>query len=94
MSVATGQRSLGDPGQIFPLAPPLLSGCLLTNDAQISFRSISMTTTRGSMSRCSIRPPTGIARWAPPLPVVAVLTFTGLKEVTADGTARAKAMRA
>ena len=35
MSVATGQRSLGDPGQIFPLAPPLLSGCRLTSDAQM-----------------------------------------------------------
>ena len=36
-SEATGQRSLGDPSLLFPLYPPLLTGCPRTSSAEMQY---------------------------------------------------------
>lgn len=68
-SLATGQRSLGDPSITYPLWPPLTSGCPRTSTAEIAYPlEVSYDYARVDPSLFSREPGPDIARWAPLLP--------------------------
>ncbi|PWT79761.1 MAG: threonine synthase, partial [Acidobacteria bacterium] len=68
-STAIGQRSLGDPNLVFPLYPPLVSGCPRTSSAEMQY-PLEITYDYNKVSREIFRqePLPGLARWAPLLP--------------------------
>jgi threonine synthase len=68
-SAAIGQRSLGDPSLMFPLYPPLLSGCPRTSGAEMQYPlEIAYDYSKVSKDLFRQAPLPGIARWAPLLP--------------------------
>src|SRR5258707_12966900 len=71
-SAAVGQRSLGDPGLLFPLYPPLLSGCPRTSGPQMQY-PLEIDYDYGKIPIGLFRQPPlpGLARWAPILPPLA-----------------------
>lgn len=68
-SAAIGQRSLGDPSLLFPLAPPLLRGCPRTSTADMQF-PLEIDFDYAKVSKDIFRQPPlpGLQRWAPLLP--------------------------
>jgi threonine synthase len=68
-SAAIGQRSLGDPSLLFPLAPPLLRGCPRTSTADMQF-PLEIDFDYSKVSKEIFRQPPlpGLQRWAPLLP--------------------------
>lgn len=68
-SAATGQRSLGDPSLLFPLAPPLLRGCPRTSTADMQFPlEIDFDYCKVASEIFRQPPLPGLQRWAPLLP--------------------------
>jgi threonine synthase len=74
-SLATGQRSLGDPAVAFPLWPPLTGGCPRTSTEELAYPvDVTYSYDRADKalfgrSRDEPCPPgRGIGRWAPLLP--------------------------
>ncbi|TQF07142.1 pyridoxal-phosphate dependent enzyme [Kitasatospora acidiphila] len=75
-SLATAQRSLGDPGISYPLWPPLTAGCPRTSTDDVSYpvevdyaydrADPALFSTGGGVGRGS-----GLDRWAPLLPPLA-----------------------
>jgi threonine synthase len=71
-SEAIGQRSLGDPSLLFPLAPPLLRGCPRTSTANMQYPlEIDFDYTKISKNIFQQPPLPGLQRWAPLLPPLA-----------------------
>jgi threonine synthase len=71
-SAAIGQRSLGDPSILFPLYPPLLTGCPRTSTAEMQYPlEIDYDYSKISKSLFAQAPLPGLARWAPLLPPLA-----------------------
>ncbi len=71
-SEAIGQRSLGDPSLLFPLYPPLLTGCPRTSSAEMQYPlEIAFDYSKISMKLFRQAPLPGLARWAPLLPPLA-----------------------
>ncbi|GAA3107132.1 threonine synthase [Streptosporangium carneum] len=77
-SLATGQRSLGDPSVTYPLWPPLTSGCPRTSTAELAYpvevdyaydRTPDDLFSRGRTRKA------GLDRWASLLPPLAVPTL-------------------
>jgi len=70
-SLATGQRSLGDPSVAYPLWPPLTAGCPRTSDADTAYPlEVDYAYDRvpaDLFTRAAARP-AGHDRWAPLLP--------------------------
>jgi threonine synthase len=71
-SAAVGQRSLGDPSLLFPLDPPLLSGCPRTSGPEMQY-PLEIDYDYGKVSaKLFAQPPLpGLQRWAPLLPPLA-----------------------
>ncbi len=71
-SAAIGQRSLGDPSLLFPLAPPLLRGCSRTSTPDMQY-PLEIDFDYEKISRDIFRQPPlpGLQRWAPLLPPLA-----------------------
>jgi threonine synthase len=68
-STAIGQRSLGDPGRLFPLYPPLVMGCPATSSAAMQYPlEIDYDYERVGAELLRRAPLPGIDRWAPLLP--------------------------
>jgi threonine synthase len=68
-STATGQRSLGDPSLLFPLDPPLLTGCPRTSTAEMQYPlEIDYDYSRVPPAIFAQPPLPGLHRWAPLLP--------------------------
>ncbi|MEV7028207.1 hypothetical protein AB0O00_39590, partial [Kitasatospora sp. NPDC093558] len=73
-SLATGQRSLGDPALGYPLLPPLTAGCPRTSTAEVSYPAevdyaygeVDAEALFGPSARYD--GPAGLERWAPLLP--------------------------
>src|SRR5262249_36072840 len=71
-SAAIGQRSLGDPSIVFPLYPPLITGCPRTSTAEMQYPlEIDYDYSKISKSLFAQAPLPGLARWAPLLPPLA-----------------------
>jgi threonine synthase len=71
-STAIGQRSLGDPGRLFPLFPPLVMGCPATSSAAMQYPlEIDYDYERVGAQLLRQPPLPGIERWAPLLPPLA-----------------------
>ena len=71
-STAIGQRSLGDPTQVFPLYPPLLRGCPASSTADMQYPlEVDYDYERVEPSLFDQPPLPGIERWAPLLPPLA-----------------------
>jgi threonine synthase len=71
-SAAVGQRSLGDPTLLFPLYPPLLTGCPRTSGAEMQYPlEIDYDYSKISRSLFEQAPLPGLSRWAPLLPPLA-----------------------
>lgn len=71
-STAIGQRSLGDPSLLFPLYPPLLSGCPRTSGPDMQYPlEIDYDYDTVSAGLFQQPPLPGLQRWAPVLPPVA-----------------------
>jgi threonine synthase len=69
VSAAIGQRSLGDPNQLFPLDPPLTRGCPRSSTPDMQFPlEIDFDYARISSEVYRQPPLPGIYRWAPALP--------------------------
>jgi threonine synthase len=69
LSVATGQRSIGDPNQLFPLDPPLLRGCPSSSTADMQYPlEIDFDYAKSSSEFYRQPPLPGIYRWAALLP--------------------------
>ena len=68
-SAAIGQRSLGDPSQVYPLDPPLLTGCPQTSGPDMQY-PLEIAYDYSAVSPEIFRQPPlpGLARWAPLLP--------------------------
>jgi threonine synthase len=68
-SAAVGQRSLGDPSLLFPLDPPLPTGCPRTSTAEMQY-PLEIDYDYGKIPRTLFAQPPlpGLARWAPILP--------------------------
>ncbi|GAA4101334.1 threonine synthase [Nonomuraea soli] len=68
-SLATGQRSLGDPAIRFPLWPPLTAGCPETSTAEVAY-PVEVDYDYADVSPELFKQPPlpDIARWAPLLP--------------------------
>ncbi|QEV18176.1 threonine synthase [Streptomyces alboniger] len=70
-SLATGQRSLGDPSVRFPLWPPLTAGCPVTSNDSVSYPvEVDYAYDRVPAGLFATAPgqPRGHERWAPLLP--------------------------
>jgi threonine synthase len=68
-SAAIGQRSLGDPSLLFPLYPPLLTGCPGTSGEDMQYPlEIAYDYSRISENTFRQPPLPGLERWAPLLP--------------------------
>jgi threonine synthase len=68
-STAIGQRSLGDPSLLFPLYPPLVTGCPRTSSAEMQYPlEIAYDYTRVPREIFRQEPLPGLMRWAPLLP--------------------------
>jgi threonine synthase len=71
-SLATRQRSLGDPSLLFPLAPPLLRGCPRTSTPDMQYPlEIDFDYAKISKDIFCQPPLPGLLRWAPLLPPLA-----------------------
>lgn len=71
-SLATGQRSLGDPAIVYPLWPPLTGGCPRTSTAEIAYPlEIDFDYGRVPADLFDGSPSPGFERWAPLLPPLA-----------------------
>jgi threonine synthase len=71
-SLAIGQRSLGDPGQSFPLAPPLTEGCPVTSSTEIQYPlEVDYDYARVPLALFDQFPAAGLERWSPLLPPLA-----------------------
>jgi threonine synthase len=69
VSAAIGQRSLGDPNQIYPLNPPLPRGCPRSSTPEMQYPlEIDFDYTRIPADVYRRPPLPGIYRWAPVLP--------------------------
>ncbi|MFJ9692153.1 pyridoxal-phosphate dependent enzyme [Kitasatospora sp. NPDC101183] len=69
-SLATGQRSLGDPSLGYPLLPPLTSGCPRTGTEEVSY-PLELDYAYARLDAAALFAPaarTGLERWAPLLP--------------------------
>ncbi|MFJ6620839.1 pyridoxal-phosphate dependent enzyme [Kitasatospora sp. NPDC091335] len=81
-SLATGQRSLGDPALGFPLWPPLTAGCPRTGTEDVSY-PVEVDYAYDKADPAALFAPApvrgGLERWAPLLPP---LLATGLGEGT------------
>lgn len=72
ISLATGQRSLGDPNILFPLFPPLVEGCPRTSTAGTQYPLAIDYEYDKTPSDFFDRPPfAGLGRWAELLPPLA-----------------------
>jgi threonine synthase len=71
-SAATAQRSLGDPGLVFPLYPPLVRGCPRTSGTDMQY-PLEIDFDYSKVARHLFRQPPlpGLQRWAPLLPPLA-----------------------
>jgi threonine synthase len=71
-SAAVGQRSLGDPSLLFPLYPPLMSGCPRTSGPEMQY-PLEIDYDYGKVSAKLFAQPAlpGLQRWAPLLPPLA-----------------------
>ncbi|MFD1544649.1 threonine synthase [Nonomuraea guangzhouensis] len=68
-SLATGQRSLGDPSITYPLWPPLTRGCPKTSTASLAYPvEVDYDYARVSASLFEQEPGPDLARWSPLLP--------------------------
>ena len=71
-SLALGQRSLGDPGQLFPMLPVLTSGCPSTSGEAMQYPlEVDYDYGRVDPAMFDQAPLPGLARWAPLLPPLA-----------------------
>jgi threonine synthase len=71
-SASTGQRSLGDPTLLFPLYPPLLTGCPRTSGPDMQYPlEIDYDYARVSAEVFRQAPLPGLERWGPLLPPLA-----------------------
>lgn len=71
VSTAIGQRSLGDPSLLFPLYPPLLTGCPRTSNPDMQYPlDIDYDYTKVTADYFRQPPLTGLDRWAAVLPPV------------------------
>jgi threonine synthase len=69
VSASIGQRSLGDPSLLFPLDPPLLSGCPQSSGPEMQYPlEIDYDYARISPDLFLQPPLPGLYRWAPILP--------------------------
>ncbi|MBO1419197.1 pyridoxal-phosphate dependent enzyme, partial [Streptomyces sp. FH025] len=79
-SLATGQRSLGDPDLDYPLWPPLTAGCPRTGTADVAY-PVEVDYAYDKLDPATLFSPSekrhGLERWAPLLPP---LTAPGLGE--------------
>ncbi|MFF0410706.1 pyridoxal-phosphate dependent enzyme [Kitasatospora sp. NPDC004745] len=69
-SLATGQRSLGDPSLDYPLWPPLTAGCPGTGTADVAY-PVEVDYAYGKADPAAVFAPSevaGLERWAPLLP--------------------------
>ncbi len=74
ISLATGQRSLGDPDISYPLWPPLTHGCPRTSSDAMSYPleiDYDYTGVTSDFITGQGRPRSGLDRWAPLLPPLA-----------------------
>jgi threonine synthase len=71
-SLATGQRSLGDPDETFPLWPPIVDGCPATSTDEVQY-PLEVTYEYDAVDPALFdQPPLpGLDRWAPLLPPLA-----------------------
>ncbi|MEV7601411.1 pyridoxal-phosphate dependent enzyme [Kitasatospora sp. NPDC089797] len=70
-SLATGQRSLGDPAFDYPLRPPLTSGCPRTGTAEVAYPvevDYAYDKVDPDALFAPVRARGGLERWAPLLP--------------------------
>ncbi|MFI6321198.1 pyridoxal-phosphate dependent enzyme [Nonomuraea sp. NPDC050556] len=68
-SLATGQRSLGDPSITYPLWPPLTSGCPRTSTPELAYPlEVTYDYARVDKSLFDQQAGPDLARWAPLLP--------------------------
>ncbi|CAM5270552.1 hypothetical protein SALBM135S_06579 [Streptomyces alboniger] len=70
-SLATGQRSLGDPSVRFPLWPPLTAGCPVTSTGSVSYPvevDYAYDKVPAGLFAAASGQPRGHDRWAPLLP--------------------------
>jgi len=68
-SLATGQRSLGDPNRVYPLWPPLLEGCRETSNDQVQYPlEITYEYSQCDPALFEQPPCAGLQRWQPLLP--------------------------
>ncbi|MCA2224830.1 threonine synthase [Nonomuraea aurantiaca] len=68
-SLATGQRSLGDPSITYPLWPPLTRGCPTTSTASLAYPvEVDYDYARVSATLFEQEPGPDLARWSPLLP--------------------------
>jgi threonine synthase len=71
-SLALGQRSLGDPGQRFPLLPAITTGCPVTSTAELQYPlDIDYDYAQAQLGLFDQSPSPGLDRWAPLLPPLA-----------------------
>lgn len=71
-SLAIGQRSLGDPSQLFPLQPALLMGCPVSSTAEMQYPlEIDYAYDKLDLSLFDQGALAGLDRWAPLLPPLA-----------------------
>lgn len=76
VSLATGQRSLGDPGTAYPLRPPLTRGCPRTSTGRIAYPvEVDYAYDRVPAGLFDQPPGPDIARWAPLLPPLSAPTL-------------------
>jgi threonine synthase len=72
VSLAVGQRSLGNPNLRYPLFPPLLNGCPATSNTKIQYPlAIAYDSTRAPVDFFSRLPLPGLGRWQELLPPLA-----------------------
>ncbi|WP_186782958.1 pyridoxal-phosphate dependent enzyme [Streptomyces sp. CBG33] len=73
VSLATAQRSLGDPGRRYPLWPPLTGGCPATSTEEVSYPvEVEYAYDQVPADLFEARPGRGgLDRWAPLLPPLA-----------------------
>jgi threonine synthase len=72
LSLAVGQRSLGDPVLTFPLYPPLVEGCPVTSTADLQYPLAIRYSDAPLPDAFFSQPPyAGIGRWQPLLPPLA-----------------------
>ena len=71
-SLAIGQRSLGDPSQLFPLYPAMLTGCPVSSNADMQYPlEIDYDYAKLDLALFDQAPLPGLDRWAPLLPPLA-----------------------